>query len=170
MHLTARPISPLRAPLILGPLLFLLLLAMPGGTRAFAEEKTAAASGETARQEVAGQGQTLKIYCDLFSENPLNIVVAADLAEFSVDLPTDNEKEFQTISTQSVWEGSTLKVTISIQRQKYYQVTKDAWESRNIGIQQFPVSLKLGETVEPLEINGKVLRVSLVADGKPKDR
>lgn len=169
MNLPARPISPLRAPLILGPLLFLLLLAMPGGTSAFAEEKTATASGETARREAAGQGQTLKISCDLFSENPLNIAVAADLAEFSVDLPTDNEKEFQMLSTQSVWEGSTLKVTISIERQKYYQITKDNWESRNIGIRQFPISLKLGETVEPLEINGKVLRVSLVADGKPKD-
>ncbi len=112
----------------------------------------------------------MKISCDLFSENPLNISVAADLAEFSVDLPTDNEKEFQTITTQSAWEGATLNVRISIQRQKYYQVTKDAWDSRNIGIQQLPVSLKPGETVVPVEINGKALRVSLVADTKPQDR
>lgn len=150
-------------------LLALLLAGMTCGTSAFAEEKKAAAPAEAAPAEANGRGLKLKISCDLFSENPLNISVAADLADFSVDLPTDNEKEFQTITTQSAWEGATLNVRISILRQKYYQASKDSWESRNIGIQQLPVSVKPGETVVPLEINGKALRVSLVADAKPQD-
>ncbi|GAT32456.1 hypothetical protein TSACC_2855 [Terrimicrobium sacchariphilum] len=166
MHLPARPrhITPIRTLL-----LTLLLVGLACGTSVFAEEKKAAAPAEAARAEANGNGMKLKIYCDLFSENPLNISVAADVADFSVELPTDNEKEFQWVTTKSAWEGSTLKVIITVERQKYYQITKDSWESRNIGVRELPVSLKPGETVVPVEINGKALRISLVSDGRQKD-
>lgn len=166
MNLSARPchITPIRTLL-----LALLSVGLVCGTSAFAEEKKAAAPAEAAPAETNGRGLKLKISCDLFSENPLNISVAADLVDFSVELPTENEKEFQWVTTKSAWEGSTLKMNITVERQKYYQITKDNWESRNIGIQQLPVSLRPEETVVPLEINGKALRVSLVADTKPQD-
>jgi hypothetical protein len=160
-----RHITPIRTLL-----LALLLVGLACGTSAFAEEKKAAAPAEAAPAEANAKGMKLKISCDLFSENPLNISVAADLADFSVELPTENEKEFQWVTTKSAWEGSTLKVIITVERQKYYQITKDSWESHNIGVRELPVSLKPGETVVPVEINGKALRVSLVADTKPQDR
>lgn len=163
MNLPACPrhITPIRTLL-----LALLLVGLACGTNTFADEKK---PGAPAQAEGNGRGLKLKISCDLFSENPLNISVAADLADFSVELPTENEKEFQWVTIKSAWEGSTLKLNITAERQKYYQITKDSWESRNIGVRELPVSLKPGETVVPVEINGKALRVSLVPDTKPQD-
>jgi hypothetical protein len=105
--------------------------------------------------------QILKIYTDLFLLNPINISISPTAPEFAIVLPTDDSRNFVSIKGKISREGDDLRLLLSLQKEIHVKTAKDEWETRMVGFDNLPVLVKLGKTIQPIEINGKVLRVTL---------
>ncbi|MFA6271190.1 MAG: hypothetical protein WC657_08365 [Candidatus Paceibacterota bacterium] len=108
------------------------------------------------------RGYIVKIYSDLFTSTPINLSVAAAFPVFDMSLPTDVPRQFASISGRMAWEGDKLKLLVSVTIEIVYTMSGGEEERRNLGVQDLPLVLSPGQTLTPVEINGKVLKVSLL--------